>query len=149
MKPLVPSLLFAALAGACFQDSTAKHSDFVPLDYASSFVPVRSCRVVADHGLVYQRVLANALAAAPYTAGTDPLPVGSVVLAEEHDDPNCGHLTGFYLMAKENPGYDQAHGDWHWQRLDANQRVLDDGKLATCASCHARATCHDELCAPP
>jgi hypothetical protein len=52
-------------------------------------------------------------------------------------------------MAKENPGYDPGNHDWHWQRLDSNQRVLEDGKVANCSSCHAQPTCNDYLCAPP
>jgi hypothetical protein len=52
-------------------------------------------------------------------------------------------------MAKEQPGYDSAAGDWHWQQLDANQRVQKDGHLQTCSSCHAQAPCSDYLCSPP
>jgi hypothetical protein len=151
MKPLLPTLALAALAAGCFQDSTPQHSPFIPLDYQASFPEVRSCRVVADHGLAYQRVLANPIAATPYTTGSYPLPAGSVVLAEQHSDPSCMSLTGFYLMAKEKPGYDSANADWHWQRLDPNQRVLEDGRLQKCSSCHAQPApaCHDYLCAPP
>ena len=147
-----PSWLCAATAGllvGCFQDSTAQHSTFLPLGYQTSFTQVRTCRAVTDHGLAYQRVFANDIGAGPYVAGSYPLPAGSVVAAEQHSDPSCNSLTGFYLMAKENPGYDTANHDWHWQRLDANQRVLEDGKLTKCSSCHAQATCNDYLCSPP
>ena len=72
-----------ALLAGCFQDSTAQHSTFLPLDYQSTFQAVRTCRAVAGHGLGYQRVLANPAAAAPYTAGSYPLPAGAVVVAEE------------------------------------------------------------------
>jgi hypothetical protein len=148
MRAALAGLLAAGLVAGCFEDSTAQHSAFLPLDYQTSFPAVRTCRAVADHGLAYQRVLANGVAALPYTSGSYPLPAGSVVLAEQHGDPSCGSLNGFYLMAKE-PGYDATHGDWRWQRLDANQRVLEDGRLTKCSSCHAQPACHDLLCSPP
>jgi hypothetical protein len=139
----------AGLLLGCFQDSTAQHSTFLPLGYQSKFLAVRTCRAVAAHALAYQRVLANDLAAGPYTTGSYPLPSGSIVVGEQHGDPACNSLTGYYLMAKENPGYDSATADWHWQRLDANQRVLEDGKLQQCSSCHAQPPCNDYLCSPP
>lgn len=133
----------------CFQDSTPQHSAFLPLDYQTSFLTVRTCRAVPAHGPGYQRVLANSVAAGPYTNGSYPLPQGSVVVAEQHDEGSCGSLNAFYLMAKEKPGYDNAAADWHWQRLDANQRVLEDGHLQKCSSCHAQPPCTDFLCSPP
>jgi hypothetical protein len=142
-------LLVMPLAG-CFQDSTPQHSDFLPLDYQKSFQVVRSaCRSVTGHDFAYEKVLANAVAADPYTSASYPLPAGSVVVGEQHDDPSCSSLTGFFLMAKEQPGYDRAGGDWHWQRLDLNQRVLEDGHLQNCSSCHAQPPCTDYLCSPP
>ncbi len=144
-------LAACALGAGCFQDSTPQHSVFLPLEYRSTFQPVRpTCRQNLDHANQYQRVFANPIAADPYTAGSYPLPVGSVVVAEEHgNDSFCNNLNGFYLMAKEQPGYDSAAGDWHWQELDVNQRILQDGHLTTCSSCHAQPSCNDFLCSPP
>jgi hypothetical protein len=135
----------------CFQDSTAQHSTFLPLNYQATFQVVRDCRLNVSHSNQYQRVLADPMfAATPYTNGTYPLPAGSVVFAEEHgSDSSCASLTGYYLMAKEQPGYDSAAHDWHWQELDDNQRVLKDGHLTTCSSCHAQPPCNDFLCSPP
>ncbi len=135
----------------CFQDSTPQHSGFLPLNYQSTFTIVRTCRLNVQHANQYQVVFADpTFAADPYTNGIYPLPAGSVVVAEEHgNDSFCNSLTGFYLMAKEQPGYDTAVHDWHWQELDANQRVLQDGHLTTCSSCHAQPPCNDFLCSPP
>ncbi len=149
MRFRLAGLALPCLVCGCFQDSTPQHSAFLPFDYQSKFQEVRSCRVVPSHGLGYQRVLANDVAAAPYTSGSYPLPTGSVVVAEQHVDASCMSLNGFYLMAKEKPGYDPTGGDWRWQELDLNQRVLQDGHLATCSSCHAQSTCNDFLCSPP
>jgi hypothetical protein len=137
------------LLGACFQDSTPQHSTFLPLDYQNTFQTVRDCRMVAEHENSYEKVLANPLASDSYTTATYPLPVGSVVVGEEHSDPSCGSLKGYYLMAKEKPGYDSAAADWHWQKLDVNQRIGQDGKLQTCSSCHAKCATSDYLCSPP
>jgi hypothetical protein len=135
----------------CFQDSTQQHSAFLPLNYKSTFRTVRDCRLVLQHANQYQLVLADPLIAAdPYTARSYPMPTGSVVVAEQHgNDPSCQNLLGFYLMAKEKPGYDPAAGDWHWQELDANQRISQDGHLTACSSCHAQPPCNDFLCSPP
>jgi len=149
MRWWLTGLVLPLLLGGCFQDSTPQPSDFLPLDYQVSFQAVRNCRPVPDHGLLYTRVLANPVAAVPYTAGTYPLPAGSVVVAEHHVEASCGSLNGFYLMAKEKPGYDTAAADWRWQRLDLYQRVLDDGRLKTCSDCHAKPPCSDYLCSPP
>jgi hypothetical protein len=141
----------ACLLGAgCFQDSTQQHSTFLPLNYKSTWQNVRACRLVIQHANQYQLVFANSIAVDPYTAGASPLPAGSVVVAEQHgNDASCNNLLGYYLMAKENPGYDSAAGDWHWQELDINQRVSQDGHLTTCSSCHAKPPCNDFLCSPP
>jgi len=146
--------LTACLLGVgCFQDSTAQHSAFLPLsNYQATFQVVRDCRLNEKHGANrYQKVYADPkFAVDPYTNETYPLPAGSVVVAEEHDnDPLCNSLIGYYLMAKEQPGYDTAVHDWHWQELDANQRILQDGRLTTCSSCHAKPPCIDYLCSPP
>lgn len=144
------SCVAACLVGlGCFQDSTPSHSAFVPMDYQSSFQVVRACRAITVHSATYQRVLANATAADPYTTGSYPLPAGSVVVAEQHSDSSCTTLNAFYLMAKEQPGYDTTADNWHWQVLNDNQQVQQDGHLQTCISCHAQTTCNDYLCAPP
>ena len=131
----------------CFQDSTPEHSTFLPLgDYPSKFLKVVNCRLNAGHDRRYQQVFANALAGDPYTSTPAP---GSVLVAEEHGDPSCGSLIDYKVMAKENPGYDSASGDWHWQELDTNQRVVKDGHLTACSSCHAQPPCSNFLCAQP
>jgi hypothetical protein len=141
----------ALLLCGCFQDSARKHSDLLPLSYPAGFPTVRDCRLVVGHQNNYQKVLANSVAADAYISRSYPLPAGSVVVAEQHGgDPSCGSLGGYYLVAKEQPGYYSAGGDWHWQRLDVKQRILEDGRLETCASCHAScAAASDYLCSPP
>ena len=142
------------LVGGCFQDSTPQRSSLLPLNYPNdpkdgNFTTVRNCRMATGHQNAYQQVLASPLASDPYTAAAYPLPAGSVVVAEQHTDPSCGSLNGYLLMAKEKPGYDSTAGDWHWQKLDVNGRIEQDGKLQTCSSCHAKCAASDYLCSPP
>lgn len=139
-------LLLGAMTAGCFQDSTAQRSTLLPFDYQTTFQPVRGCRLNLAHDNAYQVVFANAVGAEPYTSRIAPLPAGSVIVAEHHQDPTCSSLTGYTLMAKEGLGYDPPTDDWHWQKLDSNQRVLDDGRLATCSSCHAKPPCSNFLC---
>jgi hypothetical protein len=49
-------------------------------------------------------------------------------------------------MFKEKSGYHLAGGDWHYQRLNSIQRVLDDGPVQNCVSCHAACAANDYLC---
>ncbi len=150
MRALMWILASTLLLSGCFQDSAPLHSDFLPLDYQTKFLTVRNCRLVVAHDNNYLKVWANAIAADPYTNAVYPLPQGGVVVAEHHGgDPGCGSVNGYYLMAKEQPGYYGGGGDWHWQDLDANQRVAQDGKLQSCASCHAACAASDYLCSPP
>jgi hypothetical protein len=137
----------ACLFGAgCFQDGTPQHSAFLPLNYQSTFQTMRTCRLDVSHDNHYEQIIANSIAGDPYTT---PPPAGSVVVAEEHGDSSCSSLRGYKLMAKENPGYDSAAGDWHWQELDVNQRIIKDGHLTKCSSCHAQPPCSGYLCSPP
>lgn len=149
MKQLPWLLASALLLGGCFEDSTPQRTTYLPLDYQARFPIVRDCRLVVEHQNRYERVLANPIANEPYLATSYPLPEGSVVVAEQHSDPSCGSLNGYLLMAKEKLGYDSSAGDWRWQKLDVNQRIEQDGKLASCSSCHAKCLPADYVCSPP
>jgi hypothetical protein len=52
-------------------------------------------------------------------------------------------------MFKEAPGYDPTADDWHWQRLDDQRLVADDGRVQTCIGCHASCNRNDYTCSPP
>lgn len=131
----------------------------MPSDYRGRFTEVRNCRRTTEHlasagsGAVTNaiRVLINPEAARLYQGNAIQLPAGTVVLKEEFDDERCTNLTGWTLMRKE-PGYDDAHNDWHWQRVRASDgRVLEDGRVNRCISCHDREACRrrDWQCTEP
>lgn len=99
------------------------------------------------------RVLTNPEAASAYRMNAAALAAGTLVIKEESDDPNCAHITAWTIMHKE-PGYDSAHGDWHFQRVRASDRaVLEDGRVARCfnSSCHGAPACtgRDWMCTDP
>jgi hypothetical protein len=158
----VPALASAALGVlACSPPApTPSPTALVPADYARTYVEVRNCRNTIDHATAVDgqnpsaiRVLVGPEAAEAYR-NNRTLPVGAVVVKEEADvAPGCGVVYALTVMRKE-PGYDPAHGDWHWQRLRARDRsILEDGRVARCynASCHGASACvrRDWQCTDP
>jgi hypothetical protein len=142
-------LLSSLLFGSCFQQSGNNTSQILPPDYQTSAQVARTCRLNVGHASKYMVVYTNAVADAAYLAGTSPLPQASTVVAVESDKTDCSTLTGYTLMRKEAPGYNPAAGDWHWQRLDDQRDVLEDGRLQTCISCHTTCSLNDYTCSPP
>jgi hypothetical protein len=137
------------LVGGCFQQDKAGTSQILTSDPQTSYYQVRSCRLSSGHGSNYMVVLANALAESDYLSGGGPLPQGSVIVAVESDQADCSDLTGYTLMSKDVPGYNPTAGDWHWQRLDDQRDVLQDGRVQGCISCHTQCNRNDFTCSPP
>lgn len=150
---------FPALLLSCGPEDPPAPTSLVPADYASTFVEVRGCRMTSEHtattpGLVVShiRVLTNPEAATPYRTHAPQLPVGTLVIKEEYADPSCSRLRAWTVMRKEAPGYDPMRNNWRWQRVRASDRaVLVDGRVESCASCHAAAACRarDWQCTVP
>lgn len=157
---LLLSLLPLALS-ACGPDETPTTASLVPSDYRARFVEVRNCRGTIEHiattaspMVTNIRVLASPEAAAAYRANAPALPVGTVIVKEEYDDPGCAasSLRAWTVMRKEMAGYDPAHNDWRWQRVQAsNGAVLVDGRVESCIGCHNRPACtaRDWQCTEP
>ncbi len=126
----------------------------LPADYPQGFVDVRACRRSSEH---FPRIVIKSPAslAATYEGGPYPFATGSLIVKEEYADEACRDLIGYALMRKESAGYDPNYGDWRWQRLGPDRRVLADGKgegaQLRCASCHAGQGCksRDRVCAEP
>lgn len=121
----------------------------LPSNYRETFVQVRTCRSSIDHDLAYVTIWTSPAAAASYDFGPYPFPTGSLIVKEQYVDPTCSKLSGFSLMQKGGPRSDPKHGDWRWLRMDSKLRVVEDGKIARCALCHAQASCRqrDYVCA--
>lgn len=157
------ALLLASLAipvVSCGPDEEAVNS-LVPDGYAARFTEVRNCRNTIEHIATTTqpmvsniRVLTNPEAAEAYRMNAARLPVGTVIVKEEFDDPSCSRasLRAWTVMRKEPAGYDTAHNDWRWQRVRASDNaVLVDGRVASCISCHNRPACtsRDWQCTVP
>jgi len=156
----LPSPLgLTAVLLSCGPEAPPAATSLVPPNYASTFVEVRGCRMTSEHsattpGLVVShiRVLTNPEAATPYRMNAPQLPVGTLVIKEEYADASCSRLRAWTVMRKEAPGYDPMRNDWRWQRVRAADRaVLVDGRVESCAACHAAAACRarDWQCTAP
>ena len=153
--------LAAVVIASCGDDSPEAPTSLVPSGYAARFVEVRNCRSTIEHiattpspMVTNIRVLASPEAADGYRSNAAHLPVGTLIVKEEYDDTSCARSTlrAYTVMRKEAPGYDSAHGDWHWQRVRASDNaVLTDGRVASCIQCHNRPACtsRDWQCTEP
>ena len=122
-----------------------------PADYRQTYIEVRDCRFSTEHGGVSIRVLANPISAGPYLRLENPLPVGSIIVKEEYDGPDCSNdaeLVVWRPMRKEAPGFDTDDGDWAWQWVDAPSRSVRYNDKETCIGCHRAEAClaRDYMC---
>lgn len=136
--------LFLFGIGGCFEDTATSRNLVLPADYGTSFTQVQTCLpdTAQGHGLGYQVIRANEVA-----QQGPPYPPGSIFVSERHSDASCASLLEIFVMSKEKPGYNSLGGDWHFQRLNSIQRVLEDGSIGTCLSCHQVCMTSDYLCA--
>jgi hypothetical protein len=114
-------------------------------------VMVRPCRSSVEHPFTHVVVKVEPTLVERYDKGPFPFPAGALVVKDEFSDAGCRTPSGATLMRKEPAGYHPSFGDWRWQRLDPAGRVLEDGKVAGCASCHAGPACRarDFVCSEP
>jgi hypothetical protein len=68
--------------------------------------------------------------------GEDEAPYGSIALKEEYDAD--GELLSFTAMYKVD-GYDEAHNDWFWAKLEPDGTARAAGSVAMCWGCHQDA----------
>ncbi len=155
VSPLVALLftvMLVALAG-CGDDAPPGVPIF-PADYRASYVEVRNCRQSADHDLHMIRVLADPLAAAPYTGRDAPIPEDATLVKEEYDfgDFDCsGAIVSFSAARKQPVDSDPDNLDWEWQRVDSERRVVVEDE-PRCVGCHTGCEGpegYDHTCAVP
>jgi hypothetical protein len=152
MKKSAAFVLMLCALGACEENVNPVPNSLLPMDYRSTYATVRNCRPSIDHDLRYIVVLTSPQATDAYRSGPYPFAPGAVVVKEEYADPSCRGLVGWTLMRKEPAGYDPGFGDWRWQKVDGEGKVLQDGKLDRCRSCHAsQSSCRlrDFTCTDP
>ena len=103
----------------------------------------RDCRNSHEHELRHVRVFADAQAVGPFLNWDAPFPVGATIIKVEYDDEYCQVRVGYTAMQKGEVGSNPEGGDWFWQKLDADRKVLEQGAP------HACVHCHEEHCDPP
>jgi hypothetical protein len=139
--------LIAVVAVACAQVDSPNPEMVLPVDYRTTYVPVRACRSSVDHPMAMV-VFTPPEVADIYDAGPYPFPVGALVVVEQYRDSGCMDLQEYGVMKKREEGYDPGNGDWQWYRLDIRQHVAETGKIARCAACHKNCgQTRDRVCA--
>jgi hypothetical protein len=155
------------LLGCAGPDSDSTPEVYFPLDL-SDYEEVRACRVPGEHsGLGAFSVWGNEAAVAAFDAiwsdppTRDTLPAGAIVVKAAYAGDECqDEALDHWVAMKKEPGFDPDHGDWRWQEVDSDGRVLSDGKTQSCIDCHAgpeSSTCtgygasngRDYLCTEP
>lgn len=153
-------LLLAALAGC--DDAPAEHRGPTPLfavHELTELVEVVPCRHSHEHDLRHVRIFADVASGRLWDrcvrrAGgcTEPFPEGARFVKLEYDRPGgCAagdcctdeHLVSYTVSLRLAEGALPEGHDWHWQRLDPDLKVTDDGAPPVCIGCHV------DHCSPP
>lgn len=141
MRPGLGLLLLVLCA--CGDGSNAPRADqlIFPRDFATTYQPVRNCRLSNAHDLHFISVYASPETAADYLEGDYPLAEGAILVKALHDDPTCATPVGYVAMRKD--------GDWTWQETEADFTSLASGPLQSCIGCHTACADRDFTCTDP
>ncbi len=91
------------------------------------------------HGF-YLRTYVNNIAYDAIQAKAGQYPDGAIIVKENYTpDKTLASIT----VMKKIAGYDPAGGDWFWAKYNPDGSVAAEGKLQSCASCHARVKGQD------
>lgn len=96
---------------------------------------------VLPHGPM-SRVFINATVEAALTAFEGQLPDGSIIVKENvgtSPDVTEAVLTVMWKVA----GFDPTNNDWFWANLTPEGRVVAEGKVQGCATCHGGVRSND------
>lgn len=125
--------------GQAVADFITKTSPYEKWSLVPGTTPFRAGK--SPHGAL-QNVYANDIAMKAFAAGTLPMPDGSIIVKDNFNaEKQRVGLTIMYKKAGFNP---EGH-DYFWLRLDADKKPVMEGKLASCAGCHAQASATDLL----
>jgi len=113
-------------------------------DVRANYTLVRDCRSPGEHsGLNAYTVWVNETGQSSFSAiwetppAVSALAPGSVVVKEVYSGSRCDPTTvERWVAMQKKPGFDPAHGDWHWQEVTAAGQVRADGANSACIQCH-------------
>lgn len=134
--------------GGCSDDDSTSPPDsepFFPENFRDTYTIVRDARRSVDHPdsiIVY----CDPFNANAYVNGIYPLAEGAIVVKTRFESPAANTVTGYDVMAKGPSGTSPDGGDWIWQEIDANRRVIREGIIQDCISCHTACQDDDFLC---
>jgi hypothetical protein len=114
-------------------------------------VEVVPCKHSHEHDLRHVQIFADPGSATLFQTcvldqGCDePFPVGSLFVKREYEFEGCKDedLRSVTASLKLEAGELPEGGDWQWQRLDTELRVVEDGAPPICLICHI------DHCSPP
>jgi hypothetical protein len=117
-----------------------------PLDYLCRPATIKdSIQTSANpHRKKWFTVFMNPAAQKPLLDARAPrFPAGSVVVKEKVTDKEGKHPELLTAMVKRQKGFNPKSGDWEYVVAGADGRVIQQGRLDNCASCHAQAKSTD------
>lgn len=116
-----------------------------PANYQQTYTVVRGTRLSLEHPdsvIVY----CDPINDDAYLEGTYPFAEGTIIVKTSYASPAANTVIGYTVMAKGPSGTSPAGGDWIWQEVDADRRVIREGVLQDCISCHSDCEDRDFTC---
>lgn len=108
----------------------------LPPDFRASFAKLNRARFPSRghlHDRFFVDVYANDIAKSAI-GSNKPMPAGAIVAKDQYERSVAGEkLAGVLAMQKKDDGA------WRWIVIDAGGRVVQDGAIEACATCHAQA----------
>ena len=121
--------------GGSADASDAKHAQILMKQYLKwTRTNKQQFRSKAHKAMITNWV--NATGVKTFRAGKGTYRVGSVIAKEGWKK---GKLALVFFMEKRGSGYDKNHADWWYGTVSAGGKVMNSGKVASCAGCHAGA----------
>ncbi len=133
---------------ACGDSFSYDGNSYFPEDWASTYVKKTDCKESATHSGDYVIVHTSPDASDAYSDRAGAMPVGAVILKEQFADSGCSDFTAITAMKKLEDGASATHGDYDWQRVEADGSIALEGAQSTCSGCHSSSPCSDFLCEP-
>jgi len=103
----------------------------------SSKKQMASTDPASPHKDFFLRVFVNGTGRSQFLHKTNPnLPAGTVIVKEKLAAGDSAQPDLLTVMRKREPGYDARHHDWEYSVVDKHGKVIEQGALPRCISCH-------------
>jgi hypothetical protein len=143
------SLVVALALAACKPDPEPGPEPLIDDPELAGLVEIIECKTSQEHDLSFVQVFADPHSAALYQTCvveqdcSEPFPPGSLFVKREYKLPDCVELRGYTVSLKRDADEYPDGRDWHWQALDEELVVTQDGAPTSCVACH------EHSCNPP